>query len=126
MGSNNIWCEGTGMNPNADLRSGYLMNTSIAGLEKADVFLLVGTQPRLEADMHVGTGPQKLLEIAERRHPFYSTLANAKNPVIIVGARLFERQDKGTIFSAVETIAANAKVVRPYWNGLNALILNVA
>ncbi|KAJ7960072.1 NADH dehydrogenase [ubiquinone] iron-sulfur protein 1, mitochondrial [Quillaja saponaria] len=156
MGSNNIWCEGTGMNPNADLRSGYLMNTSIAGLEKADVFLLVGTQPRVEAAMvnarirktvranqakvgyigpetdlnydhqHLGTGPQTLLEIAERRHPFYSTLANAKHPVIIVGAGLFEREDKDTIFSTVETIAENAKVVRPDWNGLNVLLLNAA
>ncbi|KAK6127421.1 hypothetical protein DH2020_038842 [Rehmannia glutinosa] len=41
MGSNNIWCEGNGSNPNADLRSGYIMNTGINGLEKADVFLLV-------------------------------------------------------------------------------------
>lgn len=44
MGSNNIWCEGNGPQPNADLRSGYIMNTSISGLEKADAFLLVGTQ----------------------------------------------------------------------------------
>lgn len=47
MGSNNVWCEGNGPQPNADLRSGYIMNTSIGGLEKADVFLLVGTQVRL-------------------------------------------------------------------------------
>ena len=44
LGSNNVWCEGTGTSPNADLRYRYLMNSSIAGLEKADVFLLVGTQ----------------------------------------------------------------------------------
>lgn len=44
MGSNNVWCEGIGENTNADFRSGYIMNTSIAGLEKADAFLLVGTQ----------------------------------------------------------------------------------
>lgn len=44
MGSNNVWCEGNGVHSNADLRSGYIMNTSIAGLEKADVFLLIGTQ----------------------------------------------------------------------------------
>lgn len=44
LGSNNVWCEGNGPQPNADLRSGYLMNTGIAGLEKADVFLLIGTQ----------------------------------------------------------------------------------
>ena len=33
MGSNNVWCEGTGTNPSADLRYRYLMNSSIAGLE---------------------------------------------------------------------------------------------
>lgn len=44
LGSNNVWGEGIGVNTNADFRSGYIMNTSIAGLEKADAFLLVGTQ----------------------------------------------------------------------------------
>ena len=44
LGSNNVWCEGNGPQPNADLRSGYIMNSGIAGLEKADVFLLIGTQ----------------------------------------------------------------------------------
>lgn len=47
MGSNNVWCEGNGMQTSADLRSGYIMNTSIGGLEKADLFLLVGTQVML-------------------------------------------------------------------------------
>ncbi|KAL5811886.1 hypothetical protein ACOSQ3_026836 [Xanthoceras sorbifolium] len=156
MGSNNIWCEGTGTQPNADLRSGYIMNTSINGLEKADVFLLVGTQPRVEAAMvnarirktvrannakvgyvgpetdfnydcqHLGTGPNTLLEIAEGRHPFFSAISNAKNPVIIVGAGLFEREDKDAIFSVVETIAKKGNVVRPDWNGLNVLLLNAA
>ncbi|KAJ6959756.1 NADH dehydrogenase [Populus alba x Populus x berolinensis] len=44
MGSNNVWCEGNGPSPNADLQSGYIMNRGISGLENADVFLLVGTQ----------------------------------------------------------------------------------
>ena len=44
MGSNNVLCEGNGLSPQADLRPGYLLNTNIAGLEKADCFLLVGTQ----------------------------------------------------------------------------------
>jgi NADH dehydrogenase (ubiquinone) Fe-S protein 1 len=44
MGSDKVLCEGNGPNPPADLRSNYLMNTSIAGLEKADVFLLIGTE----------------------------------------------------------------------------------
>ncbi|KAK3409502.1 hypothetical protein EUGRSUZ_J01621 [Eucalyptus grandis] len=156
MGSNNVMCEGNGKHPNADLRSGYIMNTGIAGLEKADVFLLVGTQPRVEAAMvnarirktvrathakvgyigpptdfnydheHLGTGPQTLTELAEGRHPFCSTLKNAKNPAIIVGAGLFEREDSDAIFSAIETIAKNGNVVRPDWNGYNVLLLHAA
>ncbi|KAF2295548.1 hypothetical protein GH714_033173 [Hevea brasiliensis] len=155
-GSNNVWCEGNGPSPNADLRSGYIMNTGISGLEKVDVFLLVGTQPRIEAAMvnarirktiratnakvgyigpptdfnydceHIGTGPQALVEIAEGRHPFFSTILNAKNPAIIVGAGIFERMDKDAIFSTVETIAKKGNVVRPDWNGLNVLLLNAA
>ncbi|EEF30445.1 NADH dehydrogenase [ubiquinone] iron-sulfur protein 1, mitochondrial [Ricinus communis] len=156
MGSDNVWCEGNGPSPNADLRSGYIMNSSISGLEKADVFLLVGTQPRVEAAMvnarirktvratnakvgyigpptdfnydseHLGTDPQTLLEIAEGRHPFFSTILNAKNPAIIVGAGIFERTDKDAIFSAVEAIAKKGNVVRPDWNGFNVLLLNAA
>lgn len=156
MGSNNVWCEGTGAQSNADLRSGYIMNTSISGLEKADCFLLVGTQPRVEAAMvnarirktvrannakvgyigpatdlnydhqHLGTGPKTLLEIAEGHHPFFSAISNAKNPVIIVGAGLFERKDKDAIFSTVEAIAKKGNVIRPDWNGLNVLLLNAA
>ncbi|KAL0463292.1 UNVERIFIED_CONTAM: NADH dehydrogenase [ubiquinone] iron-sulfur protein 1, mitochondrial [Sesamum latifolium] len=156
MGSNNIWCEGNGPSPNADLRSGYIMNTSISGLEKADAFLLVGTQPRVEAAMvnarirktvratnakvgyvgpsanfnydheHLGTGPETLTELAEGRHPFCSALSNAKNPAIIIGAGIFGRKDKDAIFSIVETIAKNINAVRPDWNGLNVLLLNAA
>lgn len=75
---------------------------------------------------HLGTGPETLTEIAEGRHPFCSTLSNAKNPAIIVGAGLLERSDKDAIFSAVETIVKNGNVVRPYWNGFNVLLLNAA
>ena len=32
-----------------DIRSNYLLNTSIAGIEEADLVLLVGTNPRYEA-----------------------------------------------------------------------------
>lgn len=48
LGSNNVLCEGNGISSNADLRSEYIMNTGISGLEKADVFLLVGTQVKCQ------------------------------------------------------------------------------
>ncbi|ESQ47320.1 hypothetical protein EUTSA_v100276401mg, partial [Eutrema salsugineum] len=156
MGSDNVWCEGTAVGVDADLRYSYLMNTSISGLENADLFLLVGTQPRVEAAMvnaricktvrasnakvayigpptdfnydckHLGTGPDTLKEIAEGSHPFCSALKNAKKPAIIVGAGLFNRTDKDAILSAVESIAQANNVVRPDWNGLNYLLLYAA
>ncbi|KAL9233716.1 hypothetical protein vseg_008674 [Gypsophila vaccaria] len=156
MGSNNVWCEGNGLQPQADLRSGYQLNTGIADLEKADVILLVGTQPRVEAAMvnarirkavrsnhakvgyvgpasefnydhhHLGTGPQTLQEIAEGRHSFSSAIKNAKNPAIVVGAGLFEREDKDAVMSIVEAIAKSGNVIKPDWNGLNVLLLNAA
>ncbi|KAK9073603.1 hypothetical protein SSX86_007927 [Deinandra increscens subsp. villosa] len=157
MGSNNVWCEGNGKNTNADLRSDYLLNSSIGGLEKADCFLLVGTQPRVEAAMvnarirktvratqakvgyigppadfnydhqHLGTGPETLVEIAEGRHSFSSALSAAKNPVIIIGAGVFEREDKDAVFSVVQSLAAkHENLIRPDWNGVNVLLLNAA
>ncbi|GFY94128.1 NADH-ubiquinone dehydrogenase [Actinidia rufa] len=127
-----------------------------AVLRKQMFSFLVGTQPRVEAAMvnarirktvratqakvgyigpptdlnydhqHLGTGPQTLTEIAENRHPFCSALSNAKNPAIIVGAGIFERQDKDAIFSVVESIAKHCNAIRPDWNGLNVLLLNAA
>eukprot|EP00061_Rhincodon_typus_P017036 g45553.t1 len=83
-----------------DLRSNYLLNTKISGVEEADVLLLVGTNPRYEAPLfnvrvrkswlhndlqvalvgtnvdlsysynHLGDSPQVLQEIASGKHPF--------------------------------------------------------
>lgn len=75
---------------------------------------------------HLGSGPQTLLEIAEGRHPFCSTLLSAKHPAIIVGAGLFQRKDFVALFSAIEAIAKFGEVIKPDWNGLNVLLLNAA
>jgi NADH dehydrogenase (ubiquinone) Fe-S protein 1 len=75
---------------------------------------------------HLGTGPQTLVEIAEGRHPFCSVLQSAKNPVIISGAGLFEREDQDALFSTIQIVAKKYNVTRPDWNGLNVLLLHAA
>jgi len=35
-----------------DLRSNYLLNTRIVGVEEADLLLLIGTNPRFEAPLY--------------------------------------------------------------------------
>lgn len=49
LGSGNLMSEAGFPDLDADVRSNYLMNTSVMGFEDADVILLIGTNPRLEA-----------------------------------------------------------------------------
>lgn len=156
LGSENVLCEGDESEPVADIRGDYLLNTTIAGLEKADVCLLIGTQLRNEAPLvnarlrkavrnsrarvaaigpsvdltynytHLGLGPETLVQVAEGRHPFCAVLAKAKHPVVIVSAGIFERCDRESVMAAVQTIVEQAKVVREDWNGFNVLLLNAS
>ncbi|XP_054887280.1 NADH-ubiquinone oxidoreductase 75 kDa subunit, mitochondrial-like [Poeciliopsis prolifica] len=123
-----------------DLRSKYLLNTSIAGIEEADVLLLVGTNPRYEAPLfnarirkswlhnelhvalvgkkvdlsytydHLGESAKILKEISSGTHPFSQVLAQAKRPVVVVGSSCLQREDGAAIMAAVSTIARNAGV----------------
>lgn len=49
MGSGNLYSEGGFPDLDADVRSNYIMNTTLLGVEKADAILLIGSNPRLEA-----------------------------------------------------------------------------
>ncbi|NXQ11428.1 NDUS1 oxidoreductase, partial [Peucedramus taeniatus] len=122
-----------------DLRSNYLLNTTIAGVEEADVLLLVGTNPRFEAPLfnarirkswlhndlrvalvgspvnltyryeHLGESPQILQDIALGKHAFSTVLDNAKKPMVVVGSAALQRSDGAAIHAAVSTIAQNAR-----------------
>lgn len=122
-----------------DLRSNYLLNTKIAGVEEADVLLLVGTNPRFEAPLfnarirkswlhndlqvalvgspvdltyryeHLGESPQILQEIASGKHAFSKVLDNAKKPMVVVGSAALQRSDGAAILAAVSSIAQNTR-----------------
>ncbi|NXI07377.1 NDUS1 oxidoreductase, partial [Irena cyanogastra] len=122
-----------------DLRSNYLLNTKIAGVEEADVLLLVGTNPRFEAPLfnarirkswlhndlqvalvgspvnltytyeHLGESPQILQDIASGKHAFSKVLDHAKKPMVVVGSAALQRADGAAIHAAVSTIAQNAR-----------------
>lgn len=124
----------------SDLRSNYLLNTGIAGIEDADVLLLVGTNPRYEAPLfnarirkswlhnelrvalvgrevdlsytydHLGESAKTLQEIAAGTHPFSQVLAKAKRPVVVVGSSALQREDGAAIMAAVSTISQNARI----------------
>merc|ERR1740131_586803 len=127
--------DGTG----TDLRSNYLFNTGIAGVEEADLALLIGTNPRFEAPVfnarlrkcwihneldlavvgpnldltydyeHLGETTDTLKKLADGSHPFSKKLAAASNPVVIVGSEALQRADGAAVLSLVQQIANNAK-----------------
>ncbi|MFM9890618.1 MAG: NADH-quinone oxidoreductase subunit NuoG [Rickettsiales bacterium] len=149
--SPNLECRQDGAKIDVNDRGSYLMNTGIAGLEQADVVLMIGTNPRHEAPLvntrlrkaylqngmqafnvgnafdltfpvtQLGENPQVLSEIANGKHPVAEALKNAKNPVILVGAGALARADGEAILAAAKAIAANCDVVREGWNGFNLL-----
>merc|ERR1719205_201725 len=77
--------------PCSDLRSNYLLNTGIAGVEDADFVLLVGSNPRFYAPV------------------FNARLAKAKNPVVIVGSEALQREDGASVMAHVQRIASNLR-----------------
>lgn len=118
-----------------DLRSNYLLNNTIAGIEEADVVLLIGTNPRYEAPLvntrlrkgyihgeqtialigsdvdltyeheHLGESADIITQLKNGNHPFSQTLKNAKRPLIIVGAEQLSRKDGSKILAEAHALA---------------------
>lgn len=134
-------------------RCGYIMNSTIAGIEKADAILLIGTDPRHEATLvnarirkrwmqggcpigligapvdlgypykHIGTSALAIQDVMDGRHPFFTFMHEAQNPLILLGAGALARPDGPAIHAAVRQMAEKLRVVRPDWNGFNVLQL---
>ncbi len=151
LGSGNMDCRQDGAKLDATDRASYLFNTTIAGLEDADLILLVGTNPRWEAPLvnarirkrylrgglkvfnlgmaheltypveELGNTPQLLAEIAQGKHPVAEAIKAAKRPVIILGMGALARDDGAEILAAAKHLAATTPIIQPDWNGFNVL-----
>ncbi|KAG0083899.1 hypothetical protein BGZ92_010369, partial [Podila epicladia] len=135
-----------------DFRSNYLLNSTIAGIEQADALLLIGSNPRHEAAVmnarirksfiynglniglvgtpvdltydyeHIGADTSSLEALVSGKHSFATQLAEAKNPMIIVGSGVNDLPDSEYVFSAVSNIVGQHKdkFFQESWNGYNA------
>lgn len=149
--SNNVDANQFGYRIDTTSRSNYLFNSGIAGLEKADVCLLVGANPRQVApvlnarigkmardgQMHVARLGQKddqtypieelgddlstLDLILAGTGDFVKKLKAASKPMIIIGDGVLTRSDSHGILSILHDIAKKYDVIRPDWNGFNIL-----
>jgi NADH dehydrogenase (ubiquinone) Fe-S protein 1 len=134
-----------------DVRSNYLFNSKIYGVEEADAILLVGTNPRHEAavlnarirkqwlrsDLEIGLVGEKFDGTFEYEHfgtdaaalkktlsgTFGEKLANAQRPMIIMGSGVTEHADAKAMYEMVGQFLEknSSKFSTPEWNGYNVL-----
>ncbi len=156
LGVANTDCRQDGAVYDASARAGYIMNSGIAGIDKADAILLIGTNPRHEGTMvnarirkrwlkgnlelglvgtaadlgypyrHLGPAPSSLKDIINGREAFASILRQAERPMLLLGAGVLARQDGAAIHSMAQEIAASLNMIRDGWNGFNVLQLAAA
>lgn len=118
----------------ADVRSNYLFNSTIQGIEDADACLLIGTNPRMEAPlvnarirksaMHYGlpiasVGPASnltydkdelgdntsvLQSIVDGKNDFCKVLEEAERPMIVIGMSALENGIRGSVDKAVSDL----------------------
>jgi NADH-quinone oxidoreductase subunit G len=152
MGVTSLDCRQDGMVLGDGPRASWLFNSTIAGIEDADVVLLVGTNPRLEAPVlnarlrkrwlagslrvgvigeqadltypydYLGAGPQSLAGLSKLRNDFVTAFKNARAPAVIVGAGALARPDAAAVLKAV---AGVAKSFGATWNVLHAAAARV-
>ena len=146
LGVQSTDCRQDGMALGDGPRESWLFNSTIAGIEDADVVLFVGTNPRIEAPVlnarlrkrwvagalrvgvigeqadltysydYLGAGPATLAGLAKDKSDFVKALKGAKNPAIIVGAGALNRADGAVVLKAA---AAAAKAFGATWNVLH-------
>jgi NADH-quinone oxidoreductase subunit G len=144
-------CRQDGAKLDASDRASYLFNTGIAGIEQADVIVLVGTNPRVEASLvnarirkaylkgklkiygigepadltykveWLGNNPALLADLALGKHPLAAALGKAERPMIIIGQGALARPDGAAILSAARAVADMNGFIKEGWNGFNVL-----
>jgi len=151
LGVKNLDSRQDGVALGAGPRESWLFNSTIAGIENADVVLFVGANPRLEAPVlnarfrkqwiagktrfgvigeqadltfdydYLGAGAKTLSGLAKSKSDFVAALKAAERPAIIIGQGALARADGAAILKAAAALGKTMKVVREGWNGWNVL-----
>jgi NADH-quinone oxidoreductase subunit G len=152
LGVKNLDCrqDGSAIDPRWG-RAAYLFNPGVAGIDRADALVIIGSNPRKEAAVlnarirkrwrmghfpialigeaadltypcdHLGVGPETLAELAAGRHSFAGTLRQAERPLILLGAGAVARPDGAAIASLAAKAAVELGALKDGWNGFAVL-----
>lgn len=136
---------------NTKMRGNYLFNTTIVGVESADLCLIIGANIRKSAPVlnarigkmvrsngmkvvsigksddqtyvteYLGDDLSILDEIEKGTHLLNNTLKSAKRPMIIIGDGIYSRPDGKDILEILYRISMKYGVITEDWNGYNIL-----
>jgi len=151
LGALSIDCRQDGAKLDSHYRAGYLFNTTIAGIEKSDACLLVGTNPRWEAPLinarlrkrylqgdfsvaaigptldltfpveMLGHGGEALNALGSGDHPWVSRLREANYPMLVLGQGALARPDGARVLAMADKIAESCGLCSGKWDGFNVL-----
>jgi NADH-quinone oxidoreductase subunit G len=133
------------------VRENYLFNSTINGIEDADLILLIGTNPRYEATMvnarirkaylnnntkiislnDVGDltysykfldgKTQTIKDITENKNEISKKIIDANKPMIIIGESLLNLDSSKYFFNSIKNFLTQNKKISDEWNSLNIL-----
>ncbi len=143
LGTTRIEARQDGAAIDTGVRSGYLFNSTIQGIEKADYLLIVGSNPRLESTVlnarirkgivkngltveNIGTEVDLSYPVTQLGDDLAmlkkvsKALKAASKPMIIVGQAALCGEDGASVLKAVRDLA-DKHCIKDGWNGFNML-----
>lgn len=151
LGNYNLSSSQKGEKFSTNSRSEYLFNTTISGIENADLCLLIGTNPKIEAPiinarirkayfeknlrianigpelnltypvLQLGNDIKVLQDILNSSHEFSKELTASKRPMLVLGIDQLCRKDAGALIFLIRKIAEKFNMIQENWNGFNVL-----
>ncbi len=151
IGSDNYDCRQDSSVLTNECRESYIFNTTIAGIERSDSCLIIGSNIRHEAAIvnakirkavvdnqmkvwllgpeiklnypyqYLGNSLEALRILAEEESEYSNSLKAAKYPMLILGAKALTNVDANIILDYSLHIANRFSMIREDWNGFNIL-----
>ncbi|MDD9332466.1 MAG: molybdopterin-dependent oxidoreductase, partial [Bartonella sp.] len=152
LGSKAFDCRQRGMILSPELgRSSYIFNPTIAGIERADAILIVGSNPRAEAAVlnarilkhqrvgripialigeqvdlrypysYLGAGTDALGKLISGEDAFFDILKKAERPLILIGEGAISGKEGLSVLKSLAKLADLVGALNEEWNGFGIL-----
>ncbi|ATO57361.1 NADH-quinone oxidoreductase subunit NuoG [Bartonella sp. 1-1C] len=152
LGSKAFDCRQRGMILSPELgRSSYIFNPTIAGIERADAILIVGSNPRVEAAVlnarilkhqrvgrvpialigeqvdlrypysYLGAGTDALGKLISGEDAFFDILKKAERPLILIGEGAISGKEGLSVLKSLAKLADLVGALNEEWNGFGIL-----